>query len=91
MKKLLKLSMLSTSVALGIMASGGVNAQGACSVDYTAVNSWGNGAQIKTTITNTGAAKTAWELCWTYAGSDTIQNLWDGIDIFASLMTMDFR
>jgi len=78
MKKLLKLSMLSTGVALGIMAAGGVNAQGACSVAYTAVNSWGSGAQIKTTITNTGAAKTSWELCWTYAGNDTIQNLWDG-------------
>ncbi|HTF97231.1 MAG TPA: DUF1592 domain-containing protein [Cellvibrio sp.] len=78
MKKLLKLSMLSTSVALGIMASGGAIAQGACSVNYSAVNSWGNGAQIKTTITNTGAAKTSWELCWTYAGSEKIQNLWDG-------------
>ncbi|PUA26287.1 MAG: carbohydrate-binding protein [Cellvibrio sp. 79] len=78
MKKLLKLSMLSSSLALGIMASGGVSAQGACKVDYTSVNSWGNGAQIKTTITNTGAAKTSWELCWSYAGSDAIQNLWDG-------------
>ncbi len=78
MKKLLKLSMLSSSLALGIMAASGVNAQGACSVDYTSVNNWGNGAQIKTTITNTGAAKTSWELCWSYAGSDAIQNLWDG-------------
>lgn len=78
MKKLLKLSMLSSSLALGIMAAGGANAQGACSVNYTAVNSWGNGAQIKTTLTNTGAAKTAWELCWTYAGNEAIQNLWDG-------------
>ena len=57
MKKLLKLSMLSTGVTLGIMASSGAIAQGACSVDYAAVNSWGNGAQIKTTITNTSAAK----------------------------------
>jgi polyisoprenoid-binding protein YceI/cytochrome c553 len=79
MKKLLKLSMLSTGVALGIMASSGAIAQGACSVDYTDVNNWGNGAQIKTTITNTGAAKTSWELCWTYAGNDTIANLWDGV------------
>ena len=79
MKKLLKLSMLSCGVTLGIMASSGAIAQGACSVDYAAVNSWGNGAQIKTTITNTSAAKTSWELCWTYAGNDTIANLWDGV------------
>ncbi|HSC68252.1 MAG TPA: DUF1592 domain-containing protein [Cellvibrio sp.] len=78
MKKLLKLSMLSSSLALGIAAAGGVNAQGACSVNYSAANSWGNGAQIKTTITNNGAAKTAWELCWSYSGNDAIQNLWDG-------------
>ena len=79
MKKLLKLSMLSCGVTLGIMASSGAIAQGACSVDYAAVNSWGNGAQIRTTITNTSAAKTSWELCWTYAGNDTIANLWDGV------------
>ena len=77
MKKLLKLSMLSSSLALGII-SGGANAQGTCSVNYATANSWGNGAQIKTTITNNSAAKTSWELCWTYSGSEAIQNLWDG-------------
>lgn len=46
MKKLLKLSMLSTGVTLGIMASSGAIAQGACSVDYATANSWGNGAQL---------------------------------------------
>ncbi|WP_039913062.1 cellulose binding domain-containing protein, partial [Cellvibrio mixtus] len=79
MKKLLKLSMLSSSLALGIMAAGGVNAQGACSVDYTSVNNWGSGAQYKVTFTNTGAAKTSWELCWTFAGSEVVNNLWDGV------------
>jgi len=80
MKKLLKLSMLSTGLmTLGIMASGGVNAQGACSVAYTTVNSWGNGGQYKVAVTNTGAAKTGWELCWSFAGNDVIPNLWDGV------------
>jgi polyisoprenoid-binding protein YceI/cytochrome c553 len=80
MKKLLKLSMLSTGLmTLGIMASGGANAQGACSVAYDTVNSWGNGGQYKVALTNTGAAKTSWELCWTFSGSDTIPNLWDGV------------
>jgi polyisoprenoid-binding protein YceI len=80
MKKLMKLSMLSSGLmALGIMASSGVNAQGACSVAYDTVNSWGNGGQYKVTLTNTGAAKTGWELCWTFAGNDVIPNLWDGV------------
>lgn len=80
MKKLLKLSMLSSGfMALGIMASSSVSAQGACSVAYNTVNSWGNGGQYRVTITNTSAAKTSWELCWSFAGNDTIPNLWDGI------------
>ena len=74
MKKLLKISMLS----LGVAASGGAFAQGACSVNYEAVNSWGSGAQIKTTITNNGGALNGWELCYSYSGNDAIQNLWDG-------------
>ncbi|MDZ4263095.1 MAG: DUF1592 domain-containing protein [Pseudomonadota bacterium] len=80
MKKLLKMSMLSTGLmTLGIMASSGVNAQGACSVDYKTVNTWGNGGQYAVTLTNTGAAKTSWELCWSFAGNDVIPNLWDGV------------
>jgi len=80
MKRLLKLSMLSTGLmTLGIMASSGVNAQGACSVDYKTVNTWGNGGQYAVTLTNAGAAKTSWELCWSFAGNDTIPNLWDGV------------
>lgn len=80
MKKLLKMSMLSTGLmALGIMASSGASAQGACSVAYDTVNTWGNGGQYKVTVTNTGAAKTSWELCWSFAGNDVIPNLWDGV------------
>lgn len=80
MKKLLKLSMISTGLmTLGIMASGGASAQGACSVAYDTVNTWGNGGQYKVVLTNTSAAKTSWELCWTYAGSEVIPNLWDGV------------
>ncbi len=74
MKNLLKISML----CLVAMATGKAAAQGACSVAYTTVNNWGSGAQLKVSLTNTGAAKTNWELCWTYAGNDTINNLWDG-------------
>jgi len=74
MKKLLKLSMLS----LGLIASGGTFAQGACSVNYTTSNAWGNGGQQDLVITNTSAAKTSWQLCWTFNGNEVINNLWNG-------------
>jgi polyisoprenoid-binding protein YceI/cytochrome c553 len=78
MKKLLQLSLLSTGLAFGLMASGTALAQGACSVNFQTENNWGAGAQYKVTLTNTSAAKTSWELCWTYAGSDTVSQLWEG-------------
>ncbi len=70
--------MLSTSMVLGIMAASGVNAQGACSVALQTENNWGAGAQYKATLTNTGAAKTSWELCWNFVGSETVSSLWEG-------------
>ena len=78
MKKLLQLSLLSTGIAFGLIAPGTALAQGACSVNFQTENNWGAGAQYKVTLTNTGAAKTSWELCWTYAGSDTVSQLWEG-------------
>ncbi len=78
MKKLLKVSMLSTGMVLGVMAASGVNAQGACSVALQTENNWGAGAQYKATLTNTGAALTSWELCWNFAGSETVSSLWEG-------------
>lgn len=74
MKKLLKLSMLS----LGLIASGSAFAQGACSVNYNTVNAWGSGGQVEVVLTNTSAPKTSWELCWTFNGNETINNLWNG-------------
>jgi polyisoprenoid-binding protein YceI/cytochrome c551/c552 len=74
MKKLLKLSMLS----LGLIASGSTFAQGACSVNYTTTNAWGSGGQQDLVITNTSAAKTSWQLCWTFNGNEVINNLWNG-------------
>ncbi len=74
MKKLLKLSMLS----LGLIASGSAFAQGACSVNYNTVNAWGSGGQVEVVLTNTSAAKTSWDLCWTFNGNETINNLWNG-------------
>lgn len=78
MKKLLQVSMLSSGIALGLMASSAAIAQGACSIGLQTENNWGSGAQYKVTVTNTGAAKTSWELCWNFAGSETVSSLWEG-------------
>lgn len=78
MKNLMKVSMFSTGMVLGVLATSGANAQGACSIALQAENNWGSGAQYKVTLTNTGAAKTSWELCWNFAGSETVSSLWEG-------------
>ncbi|WP_331350713.1 DUF1592 domain-containing protein [Cellvibrio sp. UBA7671] len=78
MKNLLKMSMLATGAIWGAMAASSALAQGACSVAYQTENNWGAGAQYKVTLTNTGAAKTNWELCWSFAGSETVSSLWEG-------------
>ncbi|MGV8834876.1 cellulose binding domain-containing protein, partial [Cellvibrio sp.] len=78
MKKLLKMSMLATGAIWSAMATSSAFAQGACSVAYQTENNWGAGAQYKVTLTNTGAAKTNWELCWSFAASETVSSLWEG-------------
>lgn len=78
MKKLLQRSLLSSGLAVGVLVSSTAIAQGACSVNYQTENNWGAGAQYKVTLTNTGAAKTSWELCWTFAGNETVSSLWEG-------------
>ena len=78
MKKLLQLSLLSTGIAFGLAASSTALAQGACSVNYQTENNWGAGAQYKVTLTNTSAPKTNWELCWSFAGNETVSSLWEG-------------
>lgn len=74
MKNLLKLAILS----LGVAASANSLAQGACSATYTTINNWGAGAQIAVAVKNNGAAVSSWEVCWTFNGNETINNLWDG-------------
>lgn len=78
MKNLLKMSILATGAIWGAMTASSAIAQGACSVVYQTENNWGAGAQYKVTITNTSAAKTNWELCWSFAGSETVSSLWEG-------------
>jgi cellulose 1,4-beta-cellobiosidase len=40
---------------------------------------WGNGFTAAVTVTNTGSsAFTKWTVTWTWAGNQTITNLWNG-------------
>jgi polyisoprenoid-binding protein YceI/cytochrome c553 len=74
MKNLLKLAILS----LGVVASASSLSQGACNATYTTINNWGAGAQIAVAVKNNGAAVSSWEVCWTFNGNETVNNLWDG-------------
>lgn len=74
MKNIFKLSLL----PLGLLFSANLFAQNLCSATYVATNSWGNGAQIALNVKNNGAALSSWEVCWTFNGSETIGDLWNG-------------
>lgn len=79
MKRFLPQSLVCASaLALGLMASTSAMAQANCSVNYKITNSWGNGGQADVTLTNLGSAKASWELCWTFNGNESINNLWNG-------------
>lgn len=75
MKKIFKISALS----LGFSIAGAASAADLCNVTYEAVNSWGSGAQQAVTVVNNGPALNAWQLSWTFNGSENIDNLWDGV------------
>ncbi|MBK9924832.1 MAG: cellulase family glycosylhydrolase [Anaerolineales bacterium] len=50
-----------------------------CSVTYTNQNDWGSGFTANVTIKNNGtSAINGWTLTWTFAGNQTISNLWNG-------------
>ncbi|MER6633472.1 glycoside hydrolase family 6 protein [Streptomyces sp. NPDC000987] len=48
-----------------------------CTVDYTVQNQWDTGFTAAVTVTNNGAAKSAWSLKWSYAGNQKITNYWN--------------
>jgi cellulase/cellobiase CelA1 len=46
-------------------------------VSYRVDSQWADGFTATVTITNRGAATTSWALTWTYAGNQTITNIWN--------------
>jgi cellulose 1,4-beta-cellobiosidase len=50
-----------------------------CTATYVNNGDWGSGFTAAVTITNTGSsASTRWTVTWTWAGNQTISNLWNG-------------
>ncbi|MDO0937936.1 glycoside hydrolase family 6 protein [Streptomyces sp. DG2A-72] len=48
-----------------------------CTVDYKVQNQWDTGFTTAVTVTNNGAAKSAWAVKWSYAGNQKITNGWN--------------
>ncbi|GAB2713920.1 glycoside hydrolase family 6 protein [Streptomyces bullii] len=48
-----------------------------CTVDYKVQNQWSTGFTAAVTVTNNGAAKSAWSLKWTYGGDQKITSGWN--------------
>lgn len=51
---------------------------GACTVEYTIANQWGNGFQGNVVITNnSSSALSGWTLIWTFEGSEQLSSGWN--------------
>ncbi|MEU1482857.1 glycoside hydrolase family 6 protein [Streptomyces sp. NPDC005752] len=48
-----------------------------CTVDYKIQNQWNGGLTAAVSVTNTGAAVSAWQLEWSFAGSEKISQGWN--------------
>lgn len=77
-------------VALGLLAgasgtafaalpggSGAAVAAVPCAVDYKIQSQWDTGFTAAVTITNNGAAKSAWSLKWSYSGTQKVTSGWN--------------
>ncbi|MEV5169833.1 glycoside hydrolase family 6 protein [Streptomyces flaveolus] len=77
-------------VALGLLAgasgtafaalpggSGAAVAAVPCAVDYKIQSQWDTGFTAAVTITNNGAAKSAWSLNWSYGGTQKVTSGWN--------------
>jgi len=55
------------------------SSSGACSGTYSVTNSWSGGFQGQVVVKNTGSGTlNGWSLRWTFPGSQTINDLWNG-------------
>ena len=55
------------------------SSSGTCSGTYSVTNSWSGGFQAQVVVKNTGSGTlNGWSLRWTFPGSQTINDLWNG-------------
>jgi poly(hydroxyalkanoate) depolymerase family esterase len=68
----------STGVTATTSAGGGGG--GGCATVYSVTNQWNNGFTANVTVTNNGTTpSTGWKVTWTWAGSQQITNVWNGV------------
>ncbi|GGX90774.1 glycoside hydrolase family 6 protein [Streptomyces anandii] len=66
-----------TGTALVAAPAGAAATAVPCTVDYKIQNDWGSGFTAAVTVTNNGAAKSAWSVKWSYAGNQKVTNGWN--------------
>ncbi|MFI8194354.1 glycoside hydrolase family 6 protein [Streptomyces sp. NPDC085946] len=66
-----------SGTALAVDPGGVGTAAVPCTVDYKVQNDWGSGFTAAVTVTNNGAAKSAWSVKWSYAGTQKVTSGWN--------------
>ncbi|MBO0899355.1 glycoside hydrolase family 6 protein [Cellulomonas sp. zg-ZUI22] len=71
----------SAVVAAGVTALTSTAAQAAagCRVDYSVTSQWPGGFGATVTVTNLGDPLSSWDLRWSFADGQSIQQLWNGV------------
>lgn len=74
-------SSVASSVASSAASSAASSTSGGYAVNYTVNNDWGAGATCTVTIkNNSAAAVNGWTLVWTFAGNQTLTQIWNATD-----------
>jgi acetylxylan esterase len=50
---------------------------GGCTASYSVVNQWAGGFQVTVTVQNGTAARSAWQVGWTFPSGQTITQIWN--------------
>jgi cellulose 1,4-beta-cellobiosidase len=68
------------SAGVTATTSPGGGGGGGCTATYAVTNQWNNGFTANVTVTNGGTtSSTGWKVTWTWAGSQQITNVWNGV------------
>ena len=75
---LLTLMMLLTLADLGAPEKAEAQTAATCNITYQITTQWNVGFQAQVTVVNTGPAINGWTVTWTFPGTQTIYDLWNG-------------